>query len=478
MPIFCNLIYLLSMVFNMIESMAVLADQCAINVAAYLYYVEVKSRARLYDVAIFGESLAKGLVTTVFGYEDLISLNLRDGSYPAIDLATSNGKIAFQVTISGGSEKIESTLDIFMKHKCDETYSRLIFIILGDKQGRYESKKISENCGTFDFDPYRDIYDLRQLYDMLIKDSKPEKFQMLSNLIAAELGSNVRTLLVGYNRAEDNLGRLFSGHDVTPTLGVRAMQKFDIDRQIFCNLDQLNQRLTHDIANFLADEFAVSNQWVTGETHHIYETMPDAIPSTGWRRSLSGAYELIKKHYEKNERLSLVIPAHISFDDFETPYPRKNAEVEQIEKNNGGNPGELSPHYFIVAESENSFGVKRYRWLANEPLQHSKFGIYLLFLAAEIWRTVNERSNLIDVLTASYCDMRAIQKGELFLADILMVRSFVRNHADYIYHRNLAFATINVPSEILRKLHCELEIFVAAQRRLRPTERRIPVELQ
>lgn len=461
----------------MVESKATLADQCAINVAAYLYYIEVKSKARLPDTTIFAESFARGLVTTVFDYEDIINLNLKDGTYPAVDIATSNGDIAFQVTISGGSDKIESTLETFMKHKLDQKYKRLVFIILGEKQGSYESKKISENAGAFEFDPYKDIYDLRQLYDLLVNGGKPEKLQAklqaLRDLIASELGSNVSKLLTGYRRTEDNLDRLFSAHDVTPTLSVSAMQRFGIDRPTFCHVDRLNQRLTHEMVEFLADEFAVSSRWITGESRHIYDEMPDGIETTCWRKNLSDAYQLVNKYHGEGQKLSVVMPVQLSINDFETPNSR--TEADQIAKNKDGNPTELAPHYFIVAKSKNSFGVERYRWLANEPVQHSKIGVYLLFLAAEIWRRVHDCNNLIDVQTADYWDMRNVQRGELFLVDLLRGNSVVRNHSDYIYIHQGAFVAPNVPTSDVSKLQGELGSFAARYEPRRPEGIPLPV---
>nr|WP_314709280.1 SMEK domain-containing protein [uncultured Comamonas sp.] len=443
------------------ESKVTLADQCAINIAAYLYYIEVKSKARLLDTAIISESFVRGLVATVFDHEKLCNLNLNNENYPAVDIATENGDIAFQVTISGGSEKIESTLETFMKNNLDQKYKRLVFIILGEKQSSYTSKKITKNAGTFNFDVDKDIYDLRQLYSLLINGAKPEKLQeklqALRDLLASELGSNVSKLLIGYKRTEDNLDCLFSAHDVTPTRGASAMQRFGIDRPTFCHIDRLNACLTHEMVEYLAEEFSVSDEWITGEACHIYNGMPYGIASTDWRRNLRSAYELVDKYHKEGHKISVVMPMHLSIDDFETPY--SEAEDEKIAANKDGNPVELVPHYLIVARSQNTFGVERYRWLANEPLQYSKIGVYLLFLAAEIWRHVHESSLLVEVQFVDYWDIRKVQCGELLLVDILRSIGVMRNHADYIYISKGNFVASNVSTTYIQKLQDDLKCF-------------------
>lgn len=460
----------------MLESKAILANQCAINVAAYLYYIEVKAKARLFDEAVFAESFARKLATVVFDYEDLIDLNLKDGTYPAVDFATSNGDVACQVTITGSSDKIETTLETFIKHDYDKNYNRLIFIILGDKQGSYESKKISENSGSFDFNPYRDIYDLRQLYKMIVHEGTPEKLAALRDLIEQELGSNINSLLVGYNRTKDNLGRIMSAHDVTATLGVRAMQHLGVDRETFCQIDRLNQSLTHEMAEFLANEFAVGINWVTGAANHVYDSMPYGIETSSWRKNLRDAYELVSEYHGAGQQLSVVMPVQLSFDDFQTPVSK--AEIDKIEFNEDGTPSGHEPHFFLVAKRQNAFSTDRYSWLADEPVQHSKIGVYLLFLAAEIWRMVSGGSTLINVLQPDYWDMRQVQRGEWLLIDLLRYQNVVRNHADYVFITKQTFTSSNINALELETLRANLKDYVEKYQPKTPDGIPVPAVIQ
>lgn len=460
----------------MLESKAILANQCAINVAAYLYYIEVKAKARLFDEAVFAESFARKLATVVFDYEDLIDLNLKDGTYPAVDFATSNGEVACQVTITGSSDKIETTLETFMMNDYDKNYKRLIFIILGDKQGSYESKKIAENSGSFDFNPYRDIYDLRQLYKIIVNEGAPDKLAALRDLIEQELGSNINSLLVGYNRTKDNLGRIISAHDVTATLGVRAMRHLGVDREMFCQVDRFNQSLTHEMAEFLANEFAVGINWVTGATNHIYDSMPDRVETSFWRRNLRDAYALVSKYHGAGQQLSVVMPVQLSFDDFQTPVSK--AEIDKIKYNEDGAPSGREPYFFLVAKRQNAFSTDRYSWLANEPVQHSKIGVYLLFLAAEIWRMVSGRSTLINVLQPDYWDMQQVQRGEWLLIDLLRYQNVVRNHADYVFINKQTFTASNINALELGTLRSNLKDYVEKYQPKTPDGIPVPAVIQ
>lgn len=131
--------------FMPINSTQTLADRLAIYLAAYKHYVDLKSKARLLDVAIFGEPFARDLAEIVFGYKDLVNLNLQK-SFPAVDLGSLAEACAIQVTISGDSRKIVETQRKFFEHGLDDTYSKLKFIVLRDKQGSYDSQQIVRQC--------------------------------------------------------------------------------------------------------------------------------------------------------------------------------------------------------------------------------------------------------------------------------------------------------------------------------------------
>jgi hypothetical protein len=133
-----------------------LANRLAIYLAAYKHYVELKSKAGLLDVAIFGEPLARDLAEIVFDFKDLVNLNLGT-NFPAVDLGSLPAGCAIQVTLSVSTTKVVETQKKFFEHGLDRTYSALKFIALRDKQKNYDNQQITRSRGTFDFDPDRDI---------------------------------------------------------------------------------------------------------------------------------------------------------------------------------------------------------------------------------------------------------------------------------------------------------------------------------
>jgi hypothetical protein len=89
-------------------------------------------------------------------------LNEKQINYPGIDLGDSKTGIGFQVTATKNSDKINSTLEKCIRHKCYQTYPCLKFFILTEKQTSYS---IKVDKGKFiEFDPGKDILDFDDLY--------------------------------------------------------------------------------------------------------------------------------------------------------------------------------------------------------------------------------------------------------------------------------------------------------------------------
>jgi hypothetical protein len=167
------------------------ASRLATFVAAYKHYVTIYSNARPPDVAIFDESLARDIAEIVFGYGDLVSLHL-ETSFPAVDLGSQAAACAIQVTLSGSTTTIVETQEKFFAHGLDGIYSRLTFIILGEKQATYDSERIVRSRGAFAFDPDRDIYDLDDLFNILVSSADPAKIEAFADRLQRELGSSAR----------------------------------------------------------------------------------------------------------------------------------------------------------------------------------------------------------------------------------------------------------------------------------------------
>lgn len=436
------------------DSNQALADRLAIYLSAYKHYVEIKSKARLLDTSIFAEPLCRDIAEIVFGYKDLVNLNLQK-NYPAIDLGSAEAECAFQVTITASSAKIVDTQKKFFKHNLDRKYSKLKFIILGEKQGSYESQQIVRERGAFKFDPDKDIYDLGALFEILVQAADPAKFAAFNKRLESELSSSIRPYLFGIDRPGQNLRRLFEAHDVTPTNATSALNSYGVNREIYSNTISLNEAAGKELIQYVAKQFAVSDDWIDGQSSHIYCGGVDQEISTAWRRGLRGAYDLINRIRSNQEELDLFISAEIN-----------QLKMDKFPSNNVDVNSSSYEFFFVAARKKNDFLVERFRLVIGDPLTYQPCldGIFLLFMAAELYEIETGYKTYVNVRVAPRDDILSCQFGDLFLVDIFRGGSLVRNHKDFIYYDGAKLiATADVPRRLAEALQNNLTEFVACR---------------
>ncbi|MCY0853394.1 SMEK domain-containing protein [Cupriavidus sp. D39] len=427
-----------------------LADRLAIYLAAYKHYVEIKSKARLLDVAIFGESFARDLAEIVFDYKDLVNLNL-ETNFPAVDLGSAAAGCAIQVTITSSTTKIVETQRKFFEHRLDCTYSRLKFIILTDKQKTYESQQIIRAHGAFSFDPDQDIYDLGDLFKILVAAADPAKFNAFYRRLEIELGSAIRPYLLGADQPGQHLRDLFDAHDVRTTEAVQALKPFGMTRAIYANNMSIAEVCSRDLIQYVAEQFWVSGEWIDGTYAHIYNGGPGAEKGTDWRRSLRGAYELVKHASSNGERLGLIIPAGLSLRDMEA--------FEDVVDHNARD----YEHFFLIARKTNDFFVDSFRLVISDPLRYRgcRDGIFLLFVAAEIYEIETREKTYINVYEAPRAQLLSCDMGDKFLVDLYRSSQLIRNHKDFVYsEEGVLKATQELPSRLAPLLQANLTEFV------------------
>lgn len=112
----------------------------------------------LFDSNRVAQDFFIGLLNRVFDYDlvNLDKLNEVGLTYPAIDLADKNARVAIQVTTDASRAKIKDTIEKFIRHRLDKDYDRLIVLIIGKKK-RYQ--KDFDTGGKLDFDRENDIWD-------------------------------------------------------------------------------------------------------------------------------------------------------------------------------------------------------------------------------------------------------------------------------------------------------------------------------
>jgi len=334
-----------------------LANRLAIYLAAYKHYVELKSRAGLLDVTKFGEALARDLAEIVFDYKDLVNLNV-EANFTAIDLGSLTAGCAIQVTLSASTTKVVETQKKFFEHGLDGTYSALKFIALRDKQKTYDNQQITRSRGTFDFDPDRDIYDLGDLFRILVAQANSEKLEAACNRLEAEIGSAIRPYLLDADRPGQHLRCLLSAHDVRTTDAVQALQSFGMTRTIYSNSLSLAEASSRELIQYVAEQFWISSDWIEGTYDHIYSGAPGAEKTTDWRRSLRGAYDLIERANANGEQLNVIIPVWPDFRELDVADDVVDFEALDHE------------HFFLVARKSNDFSVDCFRLVISDPLSY------------------------------------------------------------------------------------------------------------
>ncbi|TIL14104.1 SMEK domain-containing protein [Stenotrophomonas maltophilia] len=410
------------------------ADRLAIYLAAYKHYLDFKTRAGLLDAAVLGEAVALDLARITWGYTDLENLNLRHNS-PAVDLGTKSGNCAIQVTVTSSSTKIAETQEKFFEHGLMNTYARLIFVILGEKQASYDSQRIVRSQGAFKFDPQKDIYDLNDLYNIVIRSGDSAKIELFADRIEQELSNNIRPFLAGVDKPGQNLRRLFEAHDVSIAKAVGPLKEFGITRSIFSNNTRLSEAVQSDAVSYIADQFSVASVWIDGSQSHIYNEQPGSVPE-GWRRSLEDSYQVVLEAISNSEKLILLIPSEAglnSLDDVKDVADVNSADYQ---------------HFFLAARKKNDFEGYRYRMAISEPLSYTRTrdGIFLIFLAAEIHGAMTQKAIYIDVVGVSRDELLSCYSGDRLLVDLVRDAPKLGNQRDFVQAKSNAFIARSIVS--------------------------------
>jgi|GEM_PF-5257489 len=447
------------------ESTSVLSDRLALQLTDYRRYIETKANAGLLDVTIFGEALARDLAKISFGYTDLVSLNLKK-SFPAIDLASEAASCAVQVTLSVDSSKIFETQQKFFAYELHKRYSRLIFIALQDKQASFTSEKIVREHEGFTFEPSKDVFDLNDLYRIVVLEGPRERIESFGLRLAAEVDVSppriaVHAPLVGQPSPDVtlpavHLRKLFNAHKVLPTDAIEGLKSFGVTREMYSDDIKLANAAGRALIDHVANEFSVSNLWIDGADDHIYSGGTGAEQSTSWRRSLREAYEFVDRLISEGQTLTLFVPHEIALhalDDTKDVVDRQE-------------PGYMS--FFLVAKRRNSFFTERYHAVISDPLSYRpcRDGLFLLFLGAELRRLLTHEQSLIKVWQTSSELITACNAGKHFIVDLESVGGPFRNHADFVFYdpsRGCLTASQDVPLRLVTRLQEELDEFVKRQ---------------
>lgn len=170
--------------------------ECLARIVELLSKVEMECAinkfAGVFDINRMLEEVFCGVLNITLGIE-LKNLNEVCRNTPAIDLGDPESRVAVQITTQNTCEKIQHTLDSFLRHQLDEQYDRLIVLIIG-KTSRYAPVNVDSEFG---FDIERDVWDI------------PRLVQKIRSLEMKQL-EQIQSWLEGYFEPKaDSLGNRF-----------------------------------------------------------------------------------------------------------------------------------------------------------------------------------------------------------------------------------------------------------------------------
>lgn len=135
----------------------------------------------------FAEDFVKDLLNIVFDY-NLKNLNFDIKNQVSIDLGDMDNGVAYQVTSTKTTPKIQTTIDKFIEFQLYGTYPQLYVFILQDKQKSYPQ---FDTRGFFTFNSQTHILDFKHLL-AIIKTLETDKLRKVNALIQEELRTGNR----------------------------------------------------------------------------------------------------------------------------------------------------------------------------------------------------------------------------------------------------------------------------------------------
>lgn len=182
------------------------------NLAAIKEVIRIETSANDYGLNSLMETRIMHIYNISTGL-NLHNINLFERNYPAIDGADPSRRLMVQVTSTFSHQKIEHTINQVLDHKIYEKYDRLQFIFLNDKKKlpkKVEDKIASLVNGKFEFEPDKDIIDLRDIYRLHYYNQDIEKIlnavnsldEVLNYLPADTSGSGYDALAVCFHDEE------------------------------------------------------------------------------------------------------------------------------------------------------------------------------------------------------------------------------------------------------------------------------------
>lgn len=150
--------------------------------------IETNNYINHYDNNIVAEDIMCGLLNLIYGYK-FTNINHEIRNFPAIDLVNQQNRIAVQVTSTGSRDKIQDTVDMFIRHELYKDYDYLWMLFLGDIP---TIKKPIDTKGLFVFDESSNLLNIDSLA-WEIRKLSTAKLKEIEAYLKEELGDRYFT---------------------------------------------------------------------------------------------------------------------------------------------------------------------------------------------------------------------------------------------------------------------------------------------
>jgi hypothetical protein len=141
----------------------------------------------LYDANIFSEHTICVLLNTIYNY-NLHNINIVQKNFPAIDLGDQFNRVAFQVTSTKATKKIQNTVESFIAKGLAKDYDQLFVLVLGRKQKNYP---VFDTKQQIEFDNGRHIIDFHDLLNYISSLPTP-KIEEIGKILSYENPSGAK----------------------------------------------------------------------------------------------------------------------------------------------------------------------------------------------------------------------------------------------------------------------------------------------
>lgn len=173
----------------MVLPTAQLFEGIVMRLSVLRYVVKSMSSRGLTDVNRQCERFYCGVLNQIYGYQ-LQNANDAQMNAAAVDLVDKGNRLCFQLSSTSTRDKVEKTIEKFIKHDLYNQYDRLMFLMLVEKTNH---SKPFDTSGYFSFDEKVDIIDLDDLLGEVEK-MPLAKMQTLNEYVLAHLHPVTRAL--------------------------------------------------------------------------------------------------------------------------------------------------------------------------------------------------------------------------------------------------------------------------------------------